>query len=162
VVLEGRIFVVGGEATTGLSIRSKVIRSGSDRWTASPALPTPRHGLGAAIHAGRMRDFRRPDAWRLILGGERGAMPLTPVGRRDPSSQSAWRSSRWSDVALQVCRREVRGWLNARLRGRLALVCWGYMSPCQLGLTLSLFALLLSQLGLPGPADARPKNRRSG
>jgi N-acetylneuraminic acid mutarotase len=54
VVLEGRIFVVGGEATTGTFHQVEAYDPKSDRWTSSARMPTPRHGLGAAVYAGRM------------------------------------------------------------------------------------------------------------
>ena len=54
VVLAGRIFVVGGEATTGTFHQVESYDPGIDRWTSHARMPTPRHGLGAAIYAGRM------------------------------------------------------------------------------------------------------------
>ena len=53
-VLQGRIFVVGGEATTGTFHQVEGYEPTSNRWTSHTRMPTPRHGLGAAVHAGRM------------------------------------------------------------------------------------------------------------
>jgi N-acetylneuraminic acid mutarotase len=53
-VLEGRIFVFGGEATTGTFSEVEAYDPKADRWSAYARLPTPRHGLGAATVSGRI------------------------------------------------------------------------------------------------------------
>jgi hypothetical protein len=53
-VLQGRIFVVGGEAPSGTFHHLEAYDPKSDRWTSYARMPTPRHGLGTAVHAGRI------------------------------------------------------------------------------------------------------------
>ena len=52
--LQGRIFVVGGEAPSGTFHHVEAYEPKSDRWTSYARMPTPRHGLGTAVHAGRI------------------------------------------------------------------------------------------------------------
>src|SRR5262249_50518207 len=69
-VLQGRIFVVGGERPTGTFNQVEAYDPKSDRWTSHDRLPTPRHALGAAVHAGRIY---------VICGGRRPGVSYSAV-----------------------------------------------------------------------------------
>ena len=90
VVLAGRIFVVGGEATTGTFHQVEFIRSRDRSLDESRphANATPWAG-GCDLRRAHVRDFRRPDAWRLVLGGERDFHALAPAGgfRFEPTAR---------------------------------------------------------------------------
>jgi N-acetylneuraminic acid mutarotase len=79
-VLQGRIFVVGGEAPTGTFHQVEAYDPKSDRWTGHARMPTPRHGLGAAVHAGRIYVISGGDTRRLVLVGERDFHTVAPHG----------------------------------------------------------------------------------
>ena len=53
-VLEGRIFVFGGEAPTGTFSQVEAFDPRSNSWRGHMRMPTSRHGLGAAAVAGRI------------------------------------------------------------------------------------------------------------
>ncbi len=53
-VLDGRIFIFGGEAPSGTFNQVESYDPGSDRWQGHAAMPTARHGLGAVSVAGRI------------------------------------------------------------------------------------------------------------
>jgi N-acetylneuraminic acid mutarotase len=53
-VLDGRIFVFGGEAPMGTFDQVEGYDPATDRWTTWAPMPTPRHGLGAAAVGGRI------------------------------------------------------------------------------------------------------------
>jgi N-acetylneuraminic acid mutarotase len=53
-VLQGRIFVMGGEAPGGTFAQVEAYGPTRNRWTRHAPMPTPRHGLGAAAVAGRL------------------------------------------------------------------------------------------------------------
>jgi len=53
-VLDGKIFVVGGEAPTGTFSQVEAYDPVTDTWTAWAPMPTARHGLGAAAVGGRI------------------------------------------------------------------------------------------------------------
>ena len=53
-VLDGRIHTVGGEARNAVFPNHEVYDPVADRWSVAAALPTARHGLGAAALAGRL------------------------------------------------------------------------------------------------------------
>ncbi len=57
-VVEGRLIVVGGEGNaataTGVFAEVEAFDAAADRWTALAPMPTPRHGLAAAVAGGRL------------------------------------------------------------------------------------------------------------
>jgi N-acetylneuraminic acid mutarotase len=53
-VLEGRMFVFGGEAPTGTFNQAEAYDARSNSWSSYAPMPTARHGLGAAAVAGRI------------------------------------------------------------------------------------------------------------
>jgi N-acetylneuraminic acid mutarotase len=53
-VLEGRIFVFGGEAPSGTFNQAEAYDAKSNGWSRYARMPTARHGLGAAAVAGRI------------------------------------------------------------------------------------------------------------
>ena len=54
VVLGGRIFVFGGEATSGTFNQVESYDPKTGNWTAHARMPSARHGLGAAVVDGRI------------------------------------------------------------------------------------------------------------
>jgi N-acetylneuraminic acid mutarotase len=54
VVLEGRMFVFGGEAPTGTFNQTEAYDAGSNAWSNHARMPTARHGLGAVAVAGKI------------------------------------------------------------------------------------------------------------
>ena len=53
-VLDGRIVVVGGEATTGTFDQVELYDPRSNGWSVLARMPTARHGLGAVSIGGKM------------------------------------------------------------------------------------------------------------
>ncbi len=53
-VVEGRIYLVGGEAPEGTFAQVEMLDPAAGTWTREPDLPTPRHGLGVVGFAGRV------------------------------------------------------------------------------------------------------------
>jgi N-acetylneuraminic acid mutarotase len=53
-VLEGKIFVVGGEAPSGTFNQVEAYDPKANSWSTFAPLPTPRHGLGAVAVGGRL------------------------------------------------------------------------------------------------------------
>jgi len=53
-VLEGRMFVFGGEAPSGTFNQAEAYDAKSNGWGRHARMPTARHGLGAAAVAGRI------------------------------------------------------------------------------------------------------------
>ena len=53
-VLDGKIFVFGGEATTGTFNQVEAYDPRTDTWNPWAPMPTARHGLGAAAVGGRI------------------------------------------------------------------------------------------------------------
>jgi len=53
-VLEGRMFVSGGEAPAGTFNQVQAYDGRSNGWSNHARMPTARHGLGAAAVAGRI------------------------------------------------------------------------------------------------------------
>jgi N-acetylneuraminic acid mutarotase len=53
-VLDGRIFIFGGEAPAGTFGEVEAYNPKTNSWSAHARMPTPRHGLGAAIVGGRI------------------------------------------------------------------------------------------------------------
>jgi N-acetylneuraminic acid mutarotase len=53
-VLEGRMFVFGGEAPAGTFNQVQAYDGKSNGWSNHARMPTARHGLGAAAVAGRI------------------------------------------------------------------------------------------------------------
>jgi N-acetylneuraminic acid mutarotase len=53
-VLDGRIFIFGGEAPAGTFGEVEAYDPKTNSWSAHARMPTPRHGLGAAIVGGRI------------------------------------------------------------------------------------------------------------
>jgi N-acetylneuraminic acid mutarotase len=53
-LLDGRIFVVGGEAPTGTFNQVESYDAASNTWMSHARMPTARHGLGAAVVAGKL------------------------------------------------------------------------------------------------------------
>jgi hypothetical protein len=53
-VLEGRMFVFGGEAPAGTFDQAEAYDAKSNGWSSYARMPTARHGLGAAAVAGRI------------------------------------------------------------------------------------------------------------
>jgi N-acetylneuraminic acid mutarotase len=53
-VLEGRMFVFGGEASAGTFNQMQAYDGGSNGWSNHARMPTARHGLGATAVAGRI------------------------------------------------------------------------------------------------------------
>lgn len=53
-VLAGKIFVFGGEATTGTFDEAEAYDPKTDTWTPWASMPTARHGLGATTVSGRI------------------------------------------------------------------------------------------------------------
>ena len=53
-VLEGRMFVFGGEAPSGTFNQAEAYDAKSNGWSTHARMPTARHGLGAAAVAGRI------------------------------------------------------------------------------------------------------------
>ena len=53
-LLEGRIFIVGGEAPSGTFHQVEAYDAASNGWTSHLRMPTARHGLGAVAVAGRI------------------------------------------------------------------------------------------------------------
>ena len=52
--LGGRVFVFGGEATTGTFNQVEAYDPAGDAWSGWAPMPTARHGLGAAAVGGRI------------------------------------------------------------------------------------------------------------
>jgi N-acetylneuraminic acid mutarotase len=53
-VLEGRMFVFGGEAPAGTFNQTEAYDARNNGWSTHARMPTARHGLGAAAVAGRI------------------------------------------------------------------------------------------------------------
>jgi len=53
-VLEGRMFVFGGEGPAGTFNEVEAYDAGRNGWNSYARMPTARHGLGAAAVAGRI------------------------------------------------------------------------------------------------------------
>src|SRR5205807_667699 len=53
-VLDGKIFVFGGEAPSGTFHHVEAYAPTSDRWSTYTAMPTARHGLGAVAIGGKI------------------------------------------------------------------------------------------------------------
>jgi N-acetylneuraminic acid mutarotase len=53
-VLEGKIFVFGGEAPSGTFNQVEAYDPQADSWATYAPMPTARHGLGAAVVGGRI------------------------------------------------------------------------------------------------------------
>jgi N-acetylneuraminic acid mutarotase len=53
-VLQGQIFVFGGEAPAGTFHQVEAYNPKSNSWSSHMRMPTSRHGLGAAAVAGRI------------------------------------------------------------------------------------------------------------
>jgi N-acetylneuraminic acid mutarotase len=53
-ILEGRMFVFGGEAPAGTFNQAEAYDARSNGWSSQARMPTARHGLGAAAVAGRI------------------------------------------------------------------------------------------------------------
>jgi N-acetylneuraminic acid mutarotase len=53
-VLEGRMFVFGGEAPAGTFNQREAYDARNNGWSTHARMPTARHGLGAAVVAGRI------------------------------------------------------------------------------------------------------------
>jgi N-acetylneuraminic acid mutarotase len=53
-VLEGRVFVFGGEAPAGTFNQAEAYDPKSNSWNGHAPMPTTRHGLGAAAAARRI------------------------------------------------------------------------------------------------------------
>jgi N-acetylneuraminic acid mutarotase len=70
VEMDGRIHVFGGETTRRVFQEHEVYDSRSRTWTEAQPLPTPRHGVAAAVLAGRIY---------LIGGGPRAGGAQTDV-----------------------------------------------------------------------------------
>jgi hypothetical protein len=49
VALDNRIYTYGGETTRKVFPEHEVYNAMTNAWTSAPPLPTPRHGLAAAI-----------------------------------------------------------------------------------------------------------------
>jgi len=49
VALGGRLFVFGGEESSGVFGQTDVYDPATDRWSSMNPMPTARHGLGAAV-----------------------------------------------------------------------------------------------------------------
>ena len=53
-LVEGRMFVFGGEAPVGTFNQAEAYNAGSNGWSSHARMPTARHGLGAAAVAGKI------------------------------------------------------------------------------------------------------------
>jgi N-acetylneuraminic acid mutarotase len=53
-VLNGKIYLFGGEAPQGTFADNDVYDPANNRWQSAPPMPTPRHGLGAATVGDRI------------------------------------------------------------------------------------------------------------
>ena len=54
VTYRGNIHALGGENPSGPSDAHEAYDPRRERWQTMPSLPTPRHGLGAAVSNGRL------------------------------------------------------------------------------------------------------------
>ncbi|HSS65386.1 MAG TPA: kelch repeat-containing protein, partial [Gammaproteobacteria bacterium] len=52
--IDGEILIFGGESTRGTFDDVEGYDPRADRWSPHPPMPTPRHGLGAAVLNGRV------------------------------------------------------------------------------------------------------------
>ena len=68
VVVDGVVYVVGGEGSEGTFDKNEAYDAASDSWKTLPPLPTARHGMGAAAVAGTIY---------VPAGGPRAGLSVT-------------------------------------------------------------------------------------